>query len=268
MDPLEFHPLAELFPMMSDEEVDTLGEDMLAHGQLKRIIRYEGKILDGRNRKGIEPRIVDYHGPDPLGLVAALNLKRRHLDDAQRGVIAAKLATMKSGDNQHSPNGGTSQAKAAELLNVSKRRVERSREVIEKGVPDLVDAVEHGEVKASAAAEFAEQNLPIEQARLIAEAGSAAAAVKASKPNVKAKADRAASKMPRPVADPKPAADRAEARARLDAVRATYVAAVEAAHLTVTQRTNEIRMVVRQLDTDGLPNFRLLLGSSHGGKLN
>jgi hypothetical protein len=86
---------------------------------------FEGMILDGRNRynacllKGIEPRFVDYHGPDPLGLVISLNLKRRHLDDAQRAMIAAKLATMKRGDNQHSPNGETSQAKAAELLNVS-----------------------------------------------------------------------------------------------------------------------------------------------------
>ena len=39
---------------------------------------------------------------------------------------------MKRGDNEHSPNGETSQAKAAKLLNVSKRRVERTREVIDK----------------------------------------------------------------------------------------------------------------------------------------
>jgi len=37
MDKLEFHPLADLFPMMSDEELDDLGEDMLKFGQHKRV---------------------------------------------------------------------------------------------------------------------------------------------------------------------------------------------------------------------------------------
>jgi hypothetical protein len=225
MDRLGYHPLADLFPLMSDEEVNDLGEDMLIHGQRKRIMLFEGMILDGRNRynacllKGIEPRFVDYHGPDPLGLVISLNLKRRHLDDAQRAIIAAKLATMKRGDNQHSPNGETSQAKAAELLNVSKRRVERAREVIEKGVLDLVDAVEQGEVKVSAAAEFANKVPPLDQARLIAQHGSPAAAVNATRQNdVKARADRAAFKTPKPVPDVTPAADRAEAKSKLAVV--------------------------------------------------
>src|SRR5437879_4790111 len=212
MDKLEFHPLADLFPMMSDEELDELGEDMLKNGQLKRIMRYEGKILDGRNRyracllKGIEPRFVDYHGPDPLGLVISLNLKRRHLDDTQRSMVAARLASMKQGARTDlSPNGGISQAKAAELLNVKKRRVERAREVVDHGVPDLVTAVEQRDVTVSAAADFAKVNPPIEQARLIAEPdGSVAAAVSASRPDVKAKADRAAHKTPQPKPDVTP----------------------------------------------------------------
>ena len=75
--------------------------------------------------------VVEYRGPDPLGYVVSLNLKRRHLDDAQRAMIAARLATFEhGGDRSKSPYGGVSQAKAAELLNVSKRRVERTREVI------------------------------------------------------------------------------------------------------------------------------------------
>ena len=50
MDKLELHPLADLFPMMTDEELDELGEDMLKLGQREPIWLYEGKILDGRNR--------------------------------------------------------------------------------------------------------------------------------------------------------------------------------------------------------------------------
>jgi hypothetical protein len=268
----EFHPAANLFPMMSDAELDTLGEDMLQHGQRDPIILYHGQILDGRNRyracivKGIEPKVQSERPPDPYTFVATVNLHRRHLSEEQRGMIAARLATMRQGARTDlSPNGETSQAKAAELLKVSKRRVERSHEVIEKGVPDLVDAVERRDVKVSAAAAFAKAVPPLDQQRLIAQHGSPAAAMKAT---VKEKADRAAKAMPRTVPDPKAAADRAEARAGLDAARAAYVATVEAAHLTVPQRTNEIRKVVRQLYVDGLPDFRLLLGSSDGRKLN
>ena len=225
MEKYEFHPLASIFPMMTDEEVNDLGDDMLKHGQREPIWKYEDKILDGRNRynacllKDIEPRFAEFRGSDPVAFVVSLNLKRRHLDDAQRSMVAAKLATLKRGDNQHSPIGETSQAKAAKLLNVNKRRVERAREVIDKGVPDLVDAVEQGEVKVSAAAEFANKVPPLDQARLIAQHGSPAAAVNATRQNdVKARADRAAFKTPKPVPDVTPAADRAEAKSKLAAV--------------------------------------------------
>jgi hypothetical protein len=216
MDKLEFHPLADLFPMMSDEELDDLGEDMLKFGQHKRVMRYEGMILDGRNRylaclrKGIEPRFVDYHGPDPLGLVISLNLKRRHLDTSQRAIAAGKIATLRDGQRRSaSPKGeaAMTQADAATMLNVGKRSVERAREVVDLGVPDLVAAVEQGEVKVSAAAEFAKAVPPLDQQRLIAEHGSPADAVKAT---VKAKADRAAHKPQKPKPDVTPAADLAE----------------------------------------------------------
>jgi hypothetical protein len=80
---LEFHPLANLFPMMTDAEIDDLGDDMVAHGQRKKIMLYEGMILDGRNRyracllKGIEPRFVEYLGDEALDYVIYLNLMRR-----------------------------------------------------------------------------------------------------------------------------------------------------------------------------------------------
>jgi hypothetical protein len=230
----EFHPLADLFPMMSDEEIDALGEDMLKNGQRESIALFEEKILDGRNRylacmrKGIEPRFINQRPADPVAFVASANLHRRHLDENQRGLIAARLTTFShGGDRGKSPNGeGVSQAKAADLLKVSKRRVERTREVIDKGVPDLVDAVERGDVKVSAAAEFAKQNPPIEQARLIAKAGSPAAAVEAaamlkrSQPDI-AKADRAANPRAKPKPDVSATADLADEQSRRKAERRT-----------------------------------------------
>jgi hypothetical protein len=63
-------------------------------------------ILDGRNRynackmAGVEPHFEDFGDvADPLAAVVSLNLQRRHLDPSQRALIAAKLATMRRGDN-------------------------------------------------------------------------------------------------------------------------------------------------------------------------
>jgi ParB-like chromosome segregation protein Spo0J len=114
------------------------------------IVVYEDKVLDGRNRlractaAGVEPTFTVYTGDDPVAYVVSLNLRRRHLDESQRAMVAAKLATLQRGDNQHSPIGETSQAKAAELLNVGKRSVERAADVRAHGAPELVQAVERG----------------------------------------------------------------------------------------------------------------------------
>jgi hypothetical protein len=195
---MEFHPLADLFPLLTDEATEALGDDMLEFGQREPIWTYDGKILDGRNRyracllKGIEPRFAEFRGADPVAFVASANLHRRHLDESQRAVIAARLATMRQGARTDlSPAGrnDVSQAKAATLLNVGKRSVERGRVVLDHGVPDLVHAVEKGDVSVSAGAGFAKSNPPSAQSRLIAKAGSVPAAVKAA--DVKKKADRA-----------------------------------------------------------------------------
>jgi N6-adenosine-specific RNA methylase IME4 len=84
-------------------------------------------------------------------------------------MVAAKLATLRRGDNQHSPIGETSQAKAAELLNVGKRSVERAADVWESGAPELVHAVERGAISVSAAADVA--TLPAQNQREIVARG-------------------------------------------------------------------------------------------------
>ena len=160
MSALEFHPLANIFPLLESYEFAGLVDDIRKHGLHEPIVVYEDKILDGRNRyracidAGVECRFETYTGDDPISYVVS-NLRRRHLDESQRAMVAAKLATLKRGDNQHSPIGETSQAKAAELLNVGKRSVERAAEVRDHGAPELVYAVEQGAVSVSAAADVA-----------------------------------------------------------------------------------------------------------------
>jgi len=172
---IEFHPFANIFPLVEGTEFEELATDIREHGLHEPIVLFEDKILDGRNRyraclaANTECRFETYQGDDPVAYVVSLNLRRRHLDESQRAMVAAKLATLKRGDNQHSPIGETSQAKAAELLNVGKRSVERAAEVREHGAAELVHAVEHGAVSVSAAADVA--TLPQDQQREIVARG-------------------------------------------------------------------------------------------------
>jgi len=91
---MEFHPAANIFPMLTGEEYIALRDDISVNGLLESIDIYEGKVLDGRNRYtacldiGIEPVISEYTGDDPLGYVISKNLKRRHLTSSQRAVVA------------------------------------------------------------------------------------------------------------------------------------------------------------------------------------
>jgi N6-adenosine-specific RNA methylase IME4/ParB-like chromosome segregation protein Spo0J len=172
---MKFHPIADIFPLLEGEEFDALVEDIRERGQREPIVLYQNQILDGRNRHracleaGIACWFEEYDGDDPLAFVISLNLKRRHLSESQRAMVAAKLATLKRGDNQHSPIGETSQARAAELLNVGKRSVERAHDVQQQGAPELIHAVESDKVSVSAAADVA--TLPIEQQQEIVAKG-------------------------------------------------------------------------------------------------
>jgi N6-adenosine-specific RNA methylase IME4 len=177
------HPLAELFPALEGEVFDALVADIAAHGLHEEIVLLGEAILDGRNRyraclmAGVEPRFVSFDGPrapqmfagrDPLAYVLSRNLHRRHLSESQRAMVGAKLAVMGEGrPGKTPPIGGVSAERAAELLNVGARSIERARVVRESGDPGLAAAVEAGEVSVSAAEALAA--LPLsEQAIIVA----------------------------------------------------------------------------------------------------
>jgi len=121
-------------------------------------VLFEGMILDGRNRYEAcmktmrDPVFKQYEGNDPLGYVVSLNLHRRHLSGSQRAMITAKLATLKDGQRKSAAQiCAPSQQEAAKLLNVSRRSVQHARKVLDEGTPELIAAVERGEIAVSAA---------------------------------------------------------------------------------------------------------------------
>ncbi len=160
-EPALFHEYANLFPMMTGKPYRELVEDVQANGVREPIVFLDGQILDGRNRYlaarevGVAYPRIEFIGSDPLAYVISLNLKRRHLSESQRAMVAAKLAKLPKGSNQHTPIGGPSRQTAAELLNVGTTSVERAKMVQQKGTAELVDAVESGRVSVSAAADVA-----------------------------------------------------------------------------------------------------------------
>lgn len=165
---LRHHQYSNIFPMMQGMEYQQFVHNIRQNGVLEPIVFLHDAILDGRNRYraasglGVEYPYVQYEGADPLGYVVSLNVERRHLDESQRAMIAATIADLPFGSNQHvAPANVPTQAEAAEALNVSERSVRSAKKVQREGASELVDAVSKGDVKVGAAAEIA--TLPVEE---------------------------------------------------------------------------------------------------------
>lgn len=174
---MQFHPIAEIFPLMSEQELNALAADIKETQVLREpIITHEGKIIDGRNRfkacaiAGVEPTYEEWDGKGSMvSYVVSRNLYRRHMSESQRAMVAAQIATMRQGertdkipekhgesDNLPSIEGRLSQSETAEMMNVGVASVERASKVYKEGSKKLVDAVKHDSISVSAAVKVAE----------------------------------------------------------------------------------------------------------------
>ena len=170
---LDFHPLANIFPLIDGAEFEALAADILTNGVLEPVVVYEGQILDGRNRYrasksvAVDCPIDEYRGADPASYVVSLNIHRRHLSESQRAMAAAKLANAGVGRNWANLPDKKTSAEAAELLNVSERTVKSAKKIQQQGSPELTEAVEQGRVSVSAASDVATLTVG-EQAEIVA----------------------------------------------------------------------------------------------------
>jgi hypothetical protein len=165
------HPAADVFPMMSDEELKTLGEDIKANG-LKHAIVFDmhGTLIDGRNRlEAIErARIVsriNLDGPcgpkktaffptataaeDTVAAIISLNIHRRHLTKAQQAdlIVAAHKASRQVDEvpkQRHvkgKPGSEKDEFKTAVVADANKHGISKS--TVERAIANYEKATDH-----------------------------------------------------------------------------------------------------------------------------
>jgi len=170
---IQAHPVADIFPMMSEREFSDLVEDIREHGVREPVwLHRDGRIIDGRNRYkacvqlGDEPPTRTFEGDDAdlVTFVVSLNLHRRHLSESQRAMVGARIANLSPGRPALTPSiEGVSHAKAAELLNVGRASIERAAKVQESASAELSEAVSTGRVAVSTAATLTDAPLEVQR---------------------------------------------------------------------------------------------------------
>lgn len=206
---MENHPIAECYPKLSQGEFEQLKAHIAANGLQNSIVLYEGKILDGTQRAracqelGIEPAYVTPEIKDPYEYVIGQNERRRQLTAGQRAVVGERMATLKQGSNRYAQkvevSAETSRKQTvhatlkevANQIKVGRSSIEKVRYTKEKGIPELVTAIEAGEIAVESARQIA--HLPKEQQ---------VAALKGATQNKRKKTSRTNQQTPVPDTDP------------------------------------------------------------------
>lgn len=172
---MKFRPEADIWPMMSEQELRALAADIDANGQLYPISIYQDEILDGRNRWAAmtrygktQPQFETVNPDSLIHFVISHNEKRRHLTDSQRGLAAsaalpffeaeAKRRQVETGkiagrgqDKSSAPIGADLLPRraaddAAVAFSTTPRNVQRGKTVRSKGSKKLVEAVAQGQL--------------------------------------------------------------------------------------------------------------------------
>ena len=149
MSQLNTHPIADIWPMMSDDDLQGLSNDIKHQGLLTPVWLYEDKILDGRNRAkacqmaGVKVETKTYTGDNPVAFAFSLNEKRRHLSSGARAALAVE-------------------AKPLYEAEAKKRQIRRSA-----SVPEKVPEQNTGDSRDKAASDFGTNGRYVTQAEKV-----------------------------------------------------------------------------------------------------
>jgi hypothetical protein len=132
---------AAIFPMMPEDELAELAEDIKANGLIHPIILdADGLVLDGRNRlraceiAKVEPRFERLDDRNPRDFITSVNLNRRNLSNGQKAMAYAILhpEPEKGGRGKLSSLGeslGISRGAAQNLLSEARKILKHSEDL-------------------------------------------------------------------------------------------------------------------------------------------
>jgi ParB-like chromosome segregation protein Spo0J len=164
----ETHELADAFPLMEGAALDGLVDDIKANGLRQPIVLYAERILDGRNRyracllAKVEPRFEVWQGDESElpRFVISVNMARRDLDPGQRALCARRLERLIKGDRK-------SKRSQPQLPGVRTDTLEQADAVLANAEPEVIAAVDRGDIALEHAAEVAK--LEPDQQRAVVE---------------------------------------------------------------------------------------------------
>lgn len=188
-----FHPLANVFPLLSEAEFADLVRDIRANGQMDPIVMFEGLILDGRNRYlAIEEINKDlpvnermphteikfeqkWPGREAADYVWSHNVVRRHLTQGQIDFAAQALEELGWGgkpgnrnaakDKTEMQTGTTEEPRTRKAIaketGATVRGMAKAAKVRKRATPKVQKAVRDGDLTLNAADRIAD--LPPEE---------------------------------------------------------------------------------------------------------
>lgn len=160
---MKIHPVANLFPLLSKDELRELADDIKANGLQQAIVMQDGTLLDGRNRlaacelAGVKPTFSEYEGESPVAFIMGVNLRRRHLSIGQKIALAIEsepffaeeakarmLAGVKANPVGRCPTGSKkSRDRAASAVGLSGKTVSAAK-AIKAASPERFERIKQG----------------------------------------------------------------------------------------------------------------------------